>query len=442
MRTLRLGRFAAVAAFAVVAVACGGGTGGGGGGNKGTIAIGVDLPESGAAASSGLPTLNGVKYAISKAGGSVSGWTLAVENRDDAVGGSYNADKGVQNVTDLINNNAVVAMVGPFNSAVAKAEIPVTNPAHLTMISPSNTNPCLTKDLPTCSYHPQDLRKAGVPNNYFRVVATDDLQGPAMADYAYNTLGIKKIGVLDEKTVFGIGIADAFQAQFQKDAGAGSFKRDSYDPKTTTDWRSILNGFKSFGATAIYVGGTDDQKACQPRAQMTALGIGSWPYLGGDGIQTSQCVDDAADSALGVSATTAGADAGQIPSAASTISDFKKQFTGANDYGAYTMSAYDAASIEIAAIKKALDAGKDPKKLNDFREAVRANVASTNGYKGVLGTTTFDAHGDTSAKIISVYGVKKEDASRVSAGDLTCGKAGGPNANLCFDWVKQFNFGA
>ena len=82
MRTLRLGRFAAVAAFAVVAVACGGGTGGGGGGNKGTIAIGVDLPESGAAASSGLPTLNGVKYAISKAGGSVSGWTLAVENRD------------------------------------------------------------------------------------------------------------------------------------------------------------------------------------------------------------------------------------------------------------------------------------------------------------------------------------------------------------------------
>ena len=106
------------------------------------------------------------------------------------------------------------------------------------------------------------------------------------------------------------------------------------------------------------------------------------------------------------------------------------------------MSAYDAASIEIAAIKKALDAGKDPKKLNDFREAVRANVAATNGFKGVLGTTTFDAKGDTSAKIISVYGVKKEDASRVSAGDLTCGKAGGPNASLCFDWVKQFNFGA
>ena len=441
MRTARLGRVAAIAAFAIVAVACGGGGSGGGSGSgsKGTISIGVDLPESGAAASSGLPTLDGVKFAVQKAGGSIDGWTLTVENRDDAVGGSYNADKGVQNVTDLINNNNVVAMVGPFNSAVGKAEIPIAAPAHLTMISPSNTNPCLTKDLSSCDYHPADLRK-GNPNNYFRVVATDDLQGPAMADYAFTTLGIKKIGVMDEKTVFGVGIANAFEAQFKKDGG--QTQRQSFDPKTTTDWRAILNGFKDFGATAIYVGGTDDQSACKPRGQMNALGMGSWPYLGGDGIETSQCIDDAADSAAGVSSTTAAADAGQISSAASIITEYKKSFTGANDYGAYTMSAYDAANIEIQAIKKALDAGKDPKKLNDFREAVRANVAKTSGYQGVLGTTTFDANGDTSAKIISVYAVKKEDAARVAVGDLTCGKAGGPNANFCFEWVKQFNFGA
>jgi branched-chain amino acid transport system substrate-binding protein len=441
MRIARLSRVAAIASLAVIAVACGGGSSTGSGGSKGTISIGVDLPESGAAASSGLPTLNGVKYAVQKAGGAVSGWTLTVENRDDAVGGSYNADKGVQNVTDLINNNAVVSMVGPFNSAVGKAEIPVAAPSHFTMISPSNTNPCLTKNLgaPACDYNPADLRK-GNPNNYFRVVATDDLQGPAMADYAYNTLGIKKIGVMDEKSVFGVGIANTFEAKFKADGG--TTQRQSFDPKTTTDWRSILNGFKAFGATAIYVGGTDDQSACKPRGQMNALGIGSWPYLGGDGIETSQCIDDGADSAAGISSTTASADAGQISSAATVIADFKKTFTGANDYGAYTMSAFDAANIEIAAIKKAIDAGKDPKKLSDFREAVRTNVAATSNYVGVLGTTTFDKNGDTSAKIISVYAVQKEDAARAAVGDLTCGKAGGPNATFCFVWVKQFNFGA
>src|SRR6202171_6083082 len=148
MRIARLSRAAAIASLAVIAVACGGGGGrSNGGGSKGTISIGVDLPESGAAASSGLPTLNGVKYAVQKAGNAVGGWTLTVENRDDAVGGAYNADKGVQNVTDLINNNAVVSMVGPFNSAVAKAEIPIASPAHFAVISPSNTKPRLTKNL-------------------------------------------------------------------------------------------------------------------------------------------------------------------------------------------------------------------------------------------------------------------------------------------------------
>jgi ABC-type branched-subunit amino acid transport system substrate-binding protein len=69
-----------------VAAACGGG-GGGTGSAKGTISIGVDLPESGAAASGGLSTLNGVKFAVQQAG-TLSGWTLTVENRDDAVQGS------------------------------------------------------------------------------------------------------------------------------------------------------------------------------------------------------------------------------------------------------------------------------------------------------------------------------------------------------------------
>src|ERR1700730_18186554 len=146
MRIARLSRVAAIASLAIVAVACGGGTSSGGG-SKGTISIGVDLPESGAAASAGLPTLNGVKYAIQKAGGAIDGWNLKGENRDDAVGGAYNADKGVQNVTDLVNNNAVVSMVGPFNSAVGKAEIPIAAPAHLAMISPSNNNPCLNKNI-------------------------------------------------------------------------------------------------------------------------------------------------------------------------------------------------------------------------------------------------------------------------------------------------------
>src|SRR5215471_12556755 len=164
-------RFLAIAAGAAFAVfACGGSSGStSSSSNKGTFKIGVDLPESGAAASAGLPTLHGVELAVKQVNdnGGIEGYKVAVDNHDDAVAGSYNEQKGVQNVQQMIGDSAVLAMVGPFNSAVAKAEIPIASAAHFTMISPSNTNPCLTKDIPSCStaYHPQDLRK-GNPNNY------------------------------------------------------------------------------------------------------------------------------------------------------------------------------------------------------------------------------------------------------------------------------------
>jgi branched-chain amino acid transport system substrate-binding protein len=241
------------------------------------------------------------------------------------------------------------------------------------------------------------------------------------------------VGVLDEKTVFGKGIADAFQAEFVKKGG--KVIRDSYDPATTTDWRNYLNKFKDQGATGLYVGGTDDQKACQPRAQMSDLS--TWPYGGGDGIDTTQCIDDAGNYGIGLLSTSAGPDATQIPGAQSTIQDFKKAFTGANDYGAYTMTAYDATGIIIQAIKKALDAGKDPKQIDKFREAVRANVASTTSYQGVIGTTGFDKNGDTTLKIISVYKVQDVGATRAAAGDLVCGKN---KPTLCYTWVKQVNY--
>src|SRR5258708_6782265 len=127
-----------------VAFACGGTTGGGG--SKGEIDIASDLPVSGADASSGLPTQQGAQFAITRAA-TVRGYTLKFVPFDDAVNGAHDAQKGVQNVQAMLSNSKILGMVGPFNSGVAKAEIPVGNQAPLAMISPSNTNECLTQAL-------------------------------------------------------------------------------------------------------------------------------------------------------------------------------------------------------------------------------------------------------------------------------------------------------
>jgi branched-chain amino acid transport system substrate-binding protein len=408
---------AVLIAATFVAFACGGTTGGT---TKGEIKIGSDLPVC---TVGGQATQNGVQFAIdtkNKAGG-VEGYTIKFQGFDDCRQAAYSADAGVENVQKMLGDNKFLGMIGPYNSAVAKAEIPAAAPSHFTMISPSNTNPCLTKDLPSCSYHPQDLRK-GNANNYFRVVTTDDYQGPAMSSYGYTTLGAKKVGVLDDSTVFGVGIADTFEAKIK--ALGGTTLRKNYKKDQTSDFRSILLAFKNFGAQAVYVGGTDDQNICIPRAQMKTIG---WdvPFMGGDGIETTDCIDQATGNEANIYATSAGADATQIPGAANTIAAFRKAFPGPNDFGGYTMQAYDAANALMAAIGRAIKAnnGNVPS-----REQVRAQMAATKGFVGVIGTYDFDATGDTNLKIVSIYQVQVVSDPAKSTG--VCGSKTAKNA--CF----------
>jgi branched-chain amino acid transport system substrate-binding protein len=329
----------------------------------------------------------------------------------------------------MLDDNAYLGMVGPYNSAVAKAEIPIAAPKSFVMVSPSNTNPCLTKDIAGCSYHPQDLR-AGNPNNYWRVVTTDDYQGPAMADYMFKQLSIKSVGILDDSTVFGVGIAGAFEAEFKKLGGTVA-QHAEYKKEQTSDFKSILLGFKNKGAAAVYVGGTDDQNICIPRKQMKDIGWDA-PFGGGDGIETTDCIDQGAGNETNIYATSAGADATQVAGATDTIAKFRQQFTGANDFGGYTMQAYDGANALMTAIGNAIksNGGSTP-----TRKQVRDAFAAIKGFKGVIGTYDFDQNGDTSLKIVSIYVVNQVSDPAKSTG--VCGK----NAKTaCFIWKTQFDF--
>ena len=413
-------------AATLVAFACGGG--GGGGTNKGTLKIGSDLPVC---TVGGQATANGVKFAVDQknAAGGVEGFTIQYQSFDDCRQGAYNADAGVDNVRKMLDDSAFMGMVGPYNSAVAKAEIPIAAPKNFLMISPANTNPCLTKDIAGCSYHPQDLR-AGNPNNYWRVVTSDDYQGPAMADYLYKELKVTNVGILDDSTVFGVGIAGAFEAEFKKLGGTVA-KHSSYKKEQTSDFKSILLTFKNAGAKAVYVGGTDDQNICIPRKQMKDIGWDA-PFTGGDGIETTDCINQASGNEAGIYATSAGADATQVAGAQQAISDFRKAFPGANDFGGYTMQAYDAANIVMTAIGNAVKANGGNKPT---RKQVRDAMSGITSFPGVIGTYGFDQNGDTTLKIVSVYLVENSaDPSK------TTGVCGAKAKNLCFVWKTQFDF--
>src|ERR1700722_1445856 len=134
------------------------------------IKIGIDLPVSGADASTGIPTRNGAVQAIEEADakGAPAGFTFVAFDLDDAVQGAHDPAQGAQNTRSFVSDDAVLAMIGPFNSSVAQAEIPITNDAGLAQISPSATNPGLTKGPDAAKLrtsHPD-------VNSFFRVCTT------------------------------------------------------------------------------------------------------------------------------------------------------------------------------------------------------------------------------------------------------------------------------
>src|SRR5437764_6986431 len=113
------------------------------------IKIGSDLPVSGGDASVGLPIQNAIHLAIDEANAnhSIPGYKLMFAPRAEiGPSGVHDPAVGSQNVTALIGDALVAGIVGPFNSAVAKAEMPITNQAPLAQISPANTNTCLTQE--------------------------------------------------------------------------------------------------------------------------------------------------------------------------------------------------------------------------------------------------------------------------------------------------------
>ena len=380
-----------------------------------TIKIGVDLPLSGDEGQAGVPALNGVRFYIHQHP-VLQGFNVEVSARDDALKGIHDAKVGAQNFSDLIADPQVMGIVGPFNASVARAAIPLANAAHLAVISPATSNPCLTRDpyLPAglnptraaigCKAAglplPGDLRPAKT-NNFFRLATTDDLQGAAAADYAFNTLHLLRVGVLSDREVFGQALAAAFRARFTRLGGLVVAYQD-FTPSASLDLSSFFKQTKNDGGQAIYFGGVTANGGCAIRAQMAAVfgESAAVPYLGGSGIaEDPACVRAAGGNAAGIYATVPVADPDQVAASQPVIAAFKARYPNAWDYGAYTILAYDATAILYSALDRAItDAGgKLP-----TRQAVTESV-------GADKTVGFDPAGDTAHRVVSIFEATSSD---------------------------------
>jgi branched-chain amino acid transport system substrate-binding protein len=362
------------------------------------LTIGVDLPLSGGDLVNGGPTLNGVQLAVdlaNKAGG-VGGYTLKVDAKDDTVSGIHDPGQGAQNANALVADETVVAMVGPFNSNVARAIIPVTNEAGLAQCSPSNTGTDLTQE-GSEAYRSSDPAKSAV-RNYFRTATPDNIQGLGLAQYAYNELGARNAYVVDDTEAFGVGVANSFSDNFTQ-LGGTIAKRDGNDWDTSKTFTSLLTAVQGLtpAIDVVFFGGTQVTGGGQLRKDMGAASMLDIPYVGPDGITdlTAGGADGAYITLAGVenSGNTFGSVAGvhDLPNPGTFVEDYTAAYGAAP--GAYSALSYACTQIILQALDAAIAGGAaDPAAI---REGVRAAVFAGTSADTILGPLVVDPNGDS-----------------------------------------------
>ena len=400
MKLARIG--ALVAATAMIAVACTSNSpasSGGGGGATVAVKVGIELPMSGGEAPNGVPTANGVALALDQI--QVPGFTVTINQQDDAVNGKHDPNQGAKNMSTLANDAAVMFVVGPYNSNVANAEIPVSNGAGLMQCSPANTAVSLTKGDAA-----KQLRvSGGNPDKiaYVRVATTDDNQGAGTADIAANIAGAKTAYAADDTQVYGKGLVDGFAAAYTVFGGTIA-KRDGI-PDSTTDFSSYITSLKGLNVGVVMYGGVTTSGIGLFRAQMAQANLSNIPLVGGDGISDGSAATSSSflnlagpDGDMNTYSTVAAIH--DIPNPTAFSDAYKTKF--GTDPGAYSAPGYACTQIFLKALQAVgASANGDMAKL---REAIRAYVAdTTHTYDTVLGTVGFDANGDTTQHTISYY---------------------------------------
>jgi len=397
------------------ATACGTSTsssssGGGGGLSSctGSITIASDLPTSGGDAAIGGGTENGVHLAVMQAQQNklFGNCTITYIAKDDAsvALGKHDPQQGAQNMTELANNQAVVGVVGPFNSGVAVKELPISSAAGLVQISPSNTDPGLTipgsdPDIDTASLHKNPNGK----NTYFRVISNDTVQALVDATYAIKTLNVKSFYDISDNETYGKDLSNYFD-QDVKQLGGTIVKRDDTTDYSPEKFQSLLTGAASLNPDAIFYGGVASNGSGVLWAAMQNTSLKSKTFLSGDGTVDPQFFKDAGSAGASAPNTYASSapDTTKLGSAQNFIQAYKSQF--GKDVVAYSTYGYDCMNILLQAIKKVLlnNGGKIPASATDFRAQVVDAVAGIN-YDGTIGHTQFDSKGDTLNHSFSIY---------------------------------------
>ena len=339
-----------------------------GGDNK--VRIGVFMSTTGSTANFGISSVNGIKMAADEinAAGGINGKQVELLVQDDR----SDASEAATIVTKFVTQDQVHAIIGEVASSRSIAAAPIAQNAKIPMLTPSSTNPEVTKK----------------GDFIFRSCFIDPYQGAAIAQFAAKTLGAKTAAIMvDRKNDYSTGLEKVIDQTFAK-FGGKIVATQSYQ-EGDQDFNAQLTSLKGANPEVIFVPGYyNDVGLIAKQARDKGITV---PLVGGDGWDSEQLYKIGGTALNGSYFTNHYSPFDTQPNVVKFVNDYKKRYNSTPD--ALAATAYDAANIMFDAIKRA-------KSLSgpDIRDA----LAATNAFPGVTGTVTFNQQRDAVKPIVMI----------------------------------------
>ncbi len=340
----------------------------GSGGDK--VRIGVFMSTTGSTANFGISSVNGIKMAADEinAAGGINGKQVELLVQDDR----SDASEAATIVTKFVTQDMVHAVIGEVASSRSIAAAPIAQNAKIPMLTPSSTNPEVTKK----------------GDFIFRSCFIDPYQGAAIAQFAAKTLGAKTAAIMvDRKNDYSTGLEKVINETFAK-FGGKIVATQSYQ-EGDQDFNAQLTSLKGSNPEVIFVPGYyNDVGLIAKQARDKGITV---PLIGGDGWDSEQLYKIGGTALNGSYFTNHYSPFDTDPRVVKFVNDYKKLYSGTPD--ALAATAYDAANIMFDAIKRS-------KSLSgpDIRDA----LAATNAFPGVTGTVTFNQQRDAVKPIVMI----------------------------------------
>jgi len=346
-----------------------------------TIKVGVAGPHSGDLASYGIPATHAAKLVVDdlNAKGGVLGKQVELFVEDDQCKPEVAA-----NVAAKLVSEGVSVVLGHICSGATKAAMGTYRDAKIIAMSPSATNPALTQ--------------SGDYPNFFRTIASDDMQAKLGVDFTLDTLKKKKIAVIHDKGDYGKGFAEFAKKFIDESGGKGEVVLFEGITPGAVDYSAIIQKIKEKGAEAVIYGGY------HPEASKIVTGMKKKmmdiPFVSDDGVKDDTFIKVAKEYAEGVYAS-GPRDTSKIPLYIKAVAEHKKAY--GEEPGAFYKEAYAATLALLNGIQKAGS--------TDYAAVEKA--LRTEWVETPVGKISFDERGDAKGVGFSMYQVKNGEYVQV-----------------------------